>query len=757
MATSKPNLNRVWASGAPGTNVVDPDTTTPGKFAAGWQAEVPPFEHFNYLQQLFTQGLAYNNEQGINEWDGSTVYPIAAIVKGSNGDLYFCVSENSGNDPTLENLSFWKNLSLNVDLKFKTVSDLSDGNPEYVGQLTENQVSNLASENREISVVWNNLTTKAGKANYILWTLTGYRDEIEDPSWVPDGNKDHYFFNNNYVAVYSGSEINTYQLGVIPDGTTDSSSNVNSFGGKDLTVIKGSSGIKLNSPVLASFDKKITGDRSIRQPHFITNSDFGVQGAIELTGTSTLSNLYLKGSDNLSFDLAVKYPSTSGRGVSMIGTNNKQWYSIRDMFIEGYDVGIYNDSVYYGELYNANVHKNNTGIRITDATESAVGSTPMIGAHIRNNIEYGIHADGANDQALSDCVFEFNRTHIFLESGSLMLEGCYLADGPWQVARVTGGVLTIDQRHRGSWVGSGGNPQNIYFNTNLDPKVDYHCGGFEVSNGGLVEIKNARVTDNIYSNIGVSFGTRDNGSDYRCTTGGRIAFYNTITNSYFPVSYDSDAGCLRNGDKLNNYFINGLFDRNSTLQYDITGASSATIASPEENPFSKHKVEITGTGNFSYGCRYSVPKSFVGKKMAMCLLTGTATGISNRNFVKNGFTVVGPNVAETSSSFWVAGGVESVSMAWYTVEISASEGAAVLSGTIAGAHEVNLYGFILTELENFQKLGDYQESWARRVSSAAPTIGTWDTGDTFENSSPASSATKFVCTSGGDSGTWITE
>ncbi len=102
MATQKPDLTRVWASDAPANNVVDPDTTTPGKFSAGWLAEVPPFEHFNYLQKHFSQGLAYLNENGIGEWDSNSTYPTGAIVKLS-GKLYIANAENTNENPSLSN------------------------------------------------------------------------------------------------------------------------------------------------------------------------------------------------------------------------------------------------------------------------------------------------------------------------------------------------------------------------------------------------------------------------------------------------------------------------------------------------------------------------------------------------------------------------------------------------------------------------------------------------------------------------------
>lgn len=108
MATAKPTKYEIWAAGATGGNVIDPDVTTPGKFANGWIAEVPAFEHFNFLQQLFTQGLVYNNEQGINEWDEDTVYPINGLVKGpTNGRIYKAQLEQGGNNPESDDGTNW--------------------------------------------------------------------------------------------------------------------------------------------------------------------------------------------------------------------------------------------------------------------------------------------------------------------------------------------------------------------------------------------------------------------------------------------------------------------------------------------------------------------------------------------------------------------------------------------------------------------------------------------------------------------------
>ena len=143
VATTKPDLTRIWASGAPGSNVIDPDVTTPGKVAAGWLAEVPPFEHFNFLQQWFTQGLAHNNEQGINVWDTNTDYPIGGLAKGSDAEIYRALIAQNGNDP-VGDATNWKLLINGItpytvaeaqadpSLKEGTILQLSDrGNAQF--------------------------------------------------------------------------------------------------------------------------------------------------------------------------------------------------------------------------------------------------------------------------------------------------------------------------------------------------------------------------------------------------------------------------------------------------------------------------------------------------------------------------------------------------------------------------------------------------------------------------------------------------
>lgn len=132
--TAKPDLTRIWASGAVAGDIEDPDVTVPGKFAAGWQAEIPPHENFNFLQQLFTQGLAHFNEYGIGQWDTDTDFPIGAWSRSTvDGEVYVGqVTPNVGNEPSATAPTEWKLLSDLFALSDAEKINLKSGRKNYI-------------------------------------------------------------------------------------------------------------------------------------------------------------------------------------------------------------------------------------------------------------------------------------------------------------------------------------------------------------------------------------------------------------------------------------------------------------------------------------------------------------------------------------------------------------------------------------------------------------------------------------------------
>lgn len=104
---TKPDLTRVWASGAPASNIEDPDVTFSNKFLQGWNAEVPLFEHFNFLFKMFSQGLVFINQEGIGSWDSNSLYGASSISKGSDGVLYISTAEDTGTNPVNDDTGVW--------------------------------------------------------------------------------------------------------------------------------------------------------------------------------------------------------------------------------------------------------------------------------------------------------------------------------------------------------------------------------------------------------------------------------------------------------------------------------------------------------------------------------------------------------------------------------------------------------------------------------------------------------------------------
>lgn len=207
VALSKPELYRIWASGAPVGNVIDPDTTTPGKFNAGWVAEVPPFEHFNFLQNHFTKGLAYLNEQGVSEWDSTTTYPVNSIVKGSNGALYQTLIENTNNDPTTETSGNYQPLfNENTTLDFLNLT-AAKATPLKTGQVVQTHAyypSVVPFKNK-------------GGAKYVVVTTAQYTTITGIAS--PDNFVDHATTNGKVLMMIS--QPNSYNVGAKGDNAND--------------------------------------------------------------------------------------------------------------------------------------------------------------------------------------------------------------------------------------------------------------------------------------------------------------------------------------------------------------------------------------------------------------------------------------------------------------------------------------------------------------------------------------------------------
>lgn len=104
MAQAKPDLttNGIWGSTG---SITDPGAV---KNKTGWVSEIPPSPVQNYYQNQVDKMLAHVNEQGIPVWDVLTDYPVDALQKGSDGEVYKSLqTPNINQDPTSA-AAFWE-------------------------------------------------------------------------------------------------------------------------------------------------------------------------------------------------------------------------------------------------------------------------------------------------------------------------------------------------------------------------------------------------------------------------------------------------------------------------------------------------------------------------------------------------------------------------------------------------------------------------------------------------------------------------
>ena len=74
--TARLDLSRVWASGNTSSSIIDPGGE---KYSLGWIAEIPTFQHMNYLQYRTDTNVKTLAERGFFEWGGDIDYKKGAL------------------------------------------------------------------------------------------------------------------------------------------------------------------------------------------------------------------------------------------------------------------------------------------------------------------------------------------------------------------------------------------------------------------------------------------------------------------------------------------------------------------------------------------------------------------------------------------------------------------------------------------------------------------------------------------------------
>lgn len=156
--TQRPDVGRVWANNAPSANIQDPDKFSSGKVEKGWEAEIPPFQWFNWVQNrndLFKLALL---ERGIPAWGNEVSYARGAVTfNDTDGWIYIASSANTNRKPD-ENPSIWKRSAIQLseesfdevvsllDKHTKNVDNPHNVTAEQIKAYTKAQVDSLIAQ-----------------------------------------------------------------------------------------------------------------------------------------------------------------------------------------------------------------------------------------------------------------------------------------------------------------------------------------------------------------------------------------------------------------------------------------------------------------------------------------------------------------------------------------------------------------------------------------------------------------------------------
>ncbi len=111
---SRKTVPQEWAILASAPDKSEPST---GKQNAGFVAEKPPYQDFNWAFALFTNMLQNAEQYGIMQWSVDTSYGQYGTALGSNGKVYQSqIALNVGNDPVSDAVN-WTELG-------RTISDM---------------------------------------------------------------------------------------------------------------------------------------------------------------------------------------------------------------------------------------------------------------------------------------------------------------------------------------------------------------------------------------------------------------------------------------------------------------------------------------------------------------------------------------------------------------------------------------------------------------------------------------------------------
>lgn len=107
--TTLPDLSLIWSSAG---DILKPSDS---KIQQGWQAEIPPRQWFNWLDNRQDQAIAHIAQHGIAAWSDTLEYQAGkSYVQGSDGLVYKAITTNTNTNP-VGNVGDWESAFLSAD------------------------------------------------------------------------------------------------------------------------------------------------------------------------------------------------------------------------------------------------------------------------------------------------------------------------------------------------------------------------------------------------------------------------------------------------------------------------------------------------------------------------------------------------------------------------------------------------------------------------------------------------------------------
>jgi len=227
--TTQNNLGLVWA--------ISGGTTDPGdaKYQAGWVAEIPTFQNFNFVLQNATLNALSQAEKGANEWDATINYVAGATIK-YNGDILTCITDHINQNPATDSTySYWV-LGASIGGSDTLVSQhglllKSLSAPGAVGVWTG---SAMTVEDTQALVQFN--TDNPATKNLMLGNVQGSAVVVDiDTTEIADGRDISLTDANTHKIFHEG---NPPTLADVGDSFPDANSDGRIYGRKDAAWIQ---------------------------------------------------------------------------------------------------------------------------------------------------------------------------------------------------------------------------------------------------------------------------------------------------------------------------------------------------------------------------------------------------------------------------------------------------------------------------------------------------------------------------------------